>query len=109
MRYRYWLLGSALAFALLDPHPAAATIGTLDVTPAATLLIPYFEVDLDAPDGRNTAIAVQAVGAEALLTNVTLWTNAGIPVLSFNIYLTGFDVATFSMRDILNGNLPQSG
>ena len=33
--------------------PTFAVIGTVDDVPAATLLLPYFEVDLDNPNGVN--------------------------------------------------------
>lgn len=83
-----------------------AKVGAFDDEPAATLLVPYFEVDLSSPTGRSTKVSVRATNATAMLTHVTLWTDEGVPVFGFDIYLTGFDVQTFDVRDVLNGTLP---
>jgi hypothetical protein len=81
------------------------------VVPAATLLIPYFEVDLDRPfDGATTLFSVSNVDAAPALAKVTLWTDWAVPSLSFEVYLTGFDVQTYNLQDLLIfGNLPQTG
>jgi hypothetical protein len=92
--------------ALWAPVSAHAVIGTLDVTPAATLLVPYFEVDLDAAGGTDARITVLSSSPTAVLAHVVVWSDAAVPVLNFNIYLTGYDVQTFTMRDVLAGNLP---
>lgn len=43
-------LGVGLALgSLLLGGPASGLIGTIDAVPAATLLVPYFEVDLSNP------------------------------------------------------------
>jgi hypothetical protein len=99
-------VAALLLLALLPMQRANAVIGTLDVVPAATLLIPYFEVDLDNATGRNTLIGLTNTSATALLANVTLWTNTGVPVFGFNVYLTGYDVITMNMRTIMDGTLP---
>lgn len=87
-----------------------AEIGVIDNVPAATLLLPYFEVDLDNPQGITTRFSVGLAGgfngASAHLVQVTLWTNVGIPTFAFHIYLTGYDVQTVDVRDIFNGILP---
>jgi hypothetical protein len=71
--------------------------------PAATLLIPYFEVDLNDPNGATTLLAIQNASASALLAHVQLWTDMGIPTLNYSVYLTGFDVQTINMRDLFEG------
>ena len=87
--------------------PAFAVIGTIDDVPAATLLLPYFEVDLDNPEGVTTLMSINNASASAALAHVVLWTDLSVHVLDFNIYLTGYDVQTINLRDILvNGNLP---
>ena len=78
----------------------------LDPGPAATLLLPYFDVDLSRPDGRTTLFSITNTVAEAVLTRVTLWTDLGIPTLTFHVYLTGYDVETVNLRDVLEGRLP---
>ena len=69
--------------------------------PGATLLLPYFEVDLDNPEGINTLFSVNNSSATAILAHVTLWSDMGIPVFAFNVYLTGYDAQPMNMRDIL--------
>ncbi|MEO8277002.1 MAG: hypothetical protein ABI639_12360 [Thermoanaerobaculia bacterium] len=87
--------------------PAFAVIGTIDDVPAATLLLPYFEVDLDNPSGATTLMSINNASAEATLAHVVLWTDLSVHVLDFNIYLTGYDVQSLNLRDIIvNGNLP---
>jgi hypothetical protein len=87
---------------------AFAVIGTIDDVPAATLLLPYFEVDIEDPvRGVNTLFSINNASATAILAHVTVWSDQSIPVLDFDVYLTGFDVQTISLRDIfINGNLP---
>ncbi len=90
--------------------PSASRSALIRTAPAATLLLPYWEVDLDNPtNGRTTLFSVTNTDATPHLARVTLWTDWGIPTLSFDIYLTGNAVQTFNMRDLLNGNLPTTG
>ncbi|MDS4042310.1 MAG: hypothetical protein RKP20_14180 [Candidatus Competibacter sp.] len=101
-----------LLFGLLAPGVRAEP-GTVDNVPAATLLLPYFEVDLGNPNGVTTLFAITNIGqgtafATAILAHVTLWTDLGVPTLGFDIYLTGFDVQTINARDIFNGVLPST-
>lgn len=102
------LLNAAVAvlIAVLPVQYANAMTGTLDDVPAATLLYPYFEVDLDNANGRNTVIGLHNTSATAMLTKVTMWSNAGVPVYAFNVYLTGYDAISFDMRSIFGGTLP---
>ncbi|HXT22207.1 MAG TPA: hypothetical protein VN923_15750, partial [Thermoanaerobaculia bacterium] len=103
----YVLLLAALATAVATP--ARALIGTVDDVPAATLLLPYFEVDLDNPAHRDTLFSINNASATAILSHVTVWSTWSIPVIDFDVYLTGFDVQTINLADILiNGNLPQT-
>lgn len=69
--------------------------------PAATLLLPYFEVDLDDFQGETTLFTVTNVADRAKIVRVTLWTDFGFPVVSFDIYLTGYDVQSINLRDVL--------
>ncbi|HET9228729.1 MAG TPA: hypothetical protein VFR31_18765, partial [Thermoanaerobaculia bacterium] len=86
---------------------AFAVIGTIDDVPAATLLLPYFEVDIANNDGINTLFSINNASATAVLAHVTVWTDQSVPALDFDVYLTGYDVQTISLRDIfVNGNLP---
>lgn len=96
------------ALALSLSGVARADIGTVDAVPAATLLLPHFEVDLGNVGGRTTLMSINNASASAALVKVTLWTDLGIPTVSFPVYLTGYDVQTLNLRDILNGVLPQT-
>jgi hypothetical protein len=87
---------------------AGAVIGTIDNVPAATLLLPYFEVDLGNPNGVNTLLSINNASAAAVLVHVVVYGDLSVPTANFNMYLTGYDVQTISMRDILNGVLPQT-
>ena len=89
---------------------ASAVIGTIDDVPAATLLLPFFQVDIAHPDsGYNTLFSINNASATAVLTHVTIWSDQSVPVLDFDVYLTGYDVQTISLRDILiNGRMPQT-
>src|SRR5690242_17569371 len=121
---RPWV--TVLSAAVLLAGSAGAQIVTTPVTPlpftavsetsGSTLLIPYFEVDLGNPNGRNTIFTVDKGGrldfisvnggpnslnnnvATAVLAHVTIWSDLGVPVFNFNIYLTGYDVETVNMR-----------
>lgn len=98
----------ALMLAVLGwTAPARAVIGTVDQVPAATLLLPYFEVDLDNPNGVSTLLSINNASATAVLAHVVVWSDLSVPTLAFNVYLTGFDVQTINLRDIfVNGVLP---
>jgi hypothetical protein len=90
-------------------RPASAVICTVDQVPGATLLLPYFEVDLGNPNGLTTLFAINNSSSGAVLTHVVVWSDLSVPVLEFNVYLTGYDVQTINMRDVLvYGNLPQT-
>ena len=97
------LLASLLALG----GQAFADLCTIDAVPAATLLLPYFEVDYTNPDGVTTLFSLNNASATAALAHVTLWTNWSYPTIDFDIYLTGYDVVTVNMRDMFfEGNLP---
>ena len=99
----------ALAGLLGLGNPAFAVIGTIDVVPAATLLLPYFEVDLDFGEQVNTFFSINNASATAVLAHVTVWSDQSIPVLDFDVYLTGFDVQTLNLNEVLVwGILPRT-
>jgi hypothetical protein len=103
-----FLLGCVLAAV---PSSAGILDGNCRLAnqPAATLLIPYFEVDLANSGGQSTLFSVNNASAKPVLSRVVLWTDWGVPTLAFDVYLTGYDVQTFSIRDLLNGQLPDTG
>jgi hypothetical protein len=93
---------------LLASAPARAVICTVDEVPAATLLLPYFEVDLGNRWGSGTLFSINNASASAVLAHVVVWSDLSVPVLDFNIYLTGYDVQTILLWDVLQGNLPRT-
>lgn len=103
-----FLLGCLLAAV---PSAAGVLEGNCRLAnqPAATLLIPYFEVDLNNPSGQNTLFSVNNSSAKPALARVVLWTDWGVPTLAFDVYLTGYDVQTFNVRDLFSGKLPATG
>lgn len=99
----------AFAAALVLPSAARAEIGAPDAVPAATLLLPYFEVDLRDSQGVNTLLSVSNASATAVLAHVTLWTDESIPTFNFDIYLTGFDVQNINLAALfLEGKVPRT-
>jgi len=113
MRLRQILpLLAVLASTSLLATPAGAqppaNLPSIADQPAATLLLPYFEVDLANPAGPNTLFTINNASAAAMLAHVTIWSTMHVPVANFNIYLTGYDSQPLYVRDLLNGVLPQT-
>ena len=79
--------------------------------PAATLLLPYFEVDLHPSGDETTVFTVTNVTNLPQAVRVTLWTDLAYPVFNFSIYLTGYDVQSINLRDVLVHGLiaPETG
>lgn len=89
---------------------AFAEICTIDAVPAATLLLPYFEVDYTTADSNKaltTFFSVNNASAAPALAHVVLWTNISLPTIDFDLYLTGYDVQTVNLRTLFrDGTLP---
>ncbi len=82
---------------------------TIDAVPAATLLLPYFEVDIDDVGGVDTFFSVNNAMYYSVLTHVIVWTDMSVEALDFNIYLTGYDVQTVGLGLIIrDGILPRT-
>lgn len=105
--WRLRILWFAAAWSVVVPA-ASAELCAVDAVPAATLLVPYFEVDLGDEQGVNTLFAVSNSSPSAVLVHVTLWTDWSIPTIDFDLYLTGYDVQSFNLRDLFAGTLPQT-
>src|SRR5664280_2928076 len=83
-----------------------------DNVPAATLLVPYWKVSLNGATGypigsggTDTLVSVVNVSSPVVIAHVTVWNKYSKAVIDFNLPLTGKDVVSFSMRDIMNGRL----
>jgi uncharacterized repeat protein (TIGR01451 family) len=101
----------------LSALPAQAAPGAGSARPAATLLLPYFEVDpvpnFPTAAGNpgaplNTVLTVGNSNSTAVLARVTVWTDYGVPTLSFHLYFTGYDTETIDLRQLFDGVLPRS-
>jgi hypothetical protein len=72
----------------------------ISVAPAATLLLPYFEVSEDRTD-ETTLFTITNVSQYPAIAHVVLWTDFSYPVIDFNIYLTGYDVQSINLYDVI--------
>jgi hypothetical protein len=96
------LVGVVL-LAFIAATPARAEIGTADVVPAATLLLPYFEVDVAAePPASAMLLTIMNASAAPTLARLVLWTDYGVHTYGVNLFLTGYDVETVDLRDIFD-------
>lgn len=106
---RKTVLCLALVSLLALGGSAIAEICTIDAVPASTLLVHYFEVDLNSESSTTTLFSVNNASAAPTLAHITLWTDWSIPTIDFDVYLTGFDVQSFNLRDFFTtGLLPQT-
>jgi hypothetical protein len=83
-----------------------AELCTVDAVPAATLLVPYFEVDLNNANGTTTLFSINNASAAPALAHVIFWTDWSYPTIDFDVYLTGYDVVSVNVRDVFSGNVP---
>src|SRR5947209_5161430 len=77
----------------------------IGVTPAATLLLPYFDVEtstsVPAGTGSTTLFTITNTSRYPQIAHVTVWTDWSFPVLDFNIFLTGYDVQGINLFDVI--------
>jgi hypothetical protein len=74
----------------------------ISVAPAATLLLPYFEVDFQSPatSARTTLFTITNTSRMPAIAHVVIWTDWSFAALDFNIFLTGYDVQSINIYDI---------
>lgn len=93
------------------PPPPVQPVGGLcdmGVHPAATLLVPYFEVDPGG--GLDTVVTVTNTADRPVVARVVIWNVDGWAVAGFNLWLWKFDQAEFSLRWLLEaGHFPNNG
>ena len=70
--------------------------------PAATLLLPYFEVDFRSPQttARSTIFTIVNTSPLPQIVHVTLWTDWSFPALDFKIFMPGYEVQGINLYDI---------
>ncbi len=73
----------------------------ISLLPAATLLLPYFEVDVDDRNGETTLFTITNVTNVPQIARVTLWTDWGYGVIDFNVWLTGYDTQSINLYDVI--------
>src|SRR5436305_1009838 len=78
------------------------TCDIASAAPAATLLLPYFEVDFNSPQttARTTLFTIVNTTDLPQIAHVVLWTDWSFPALDSNIFLTGYDVQGINLYDI---------
>jgi hypothetical protein len=103
MKWSLLILFLSAAF----PMPAMTTNNNdscdISVAPAATLLLPYFEVDVSKPPAaaRTTLFTIVNTSSSSQIARVTLWTDYAYPEMTFSISLTGFDTQSINLYDLL--------
>ncbi len=93
----------------LSPGTPRAEICSIDPVPGATLLLPYFEVDIGDAEGLgvNTVFTVSNAGPAPTIAHITLWTDWSYGTVDFDIFLAGYDTVTVDLFQVIgNGNLP---
>jgi hypothetical protein len=85
---------------------ASCDISTM---PAATLLLPYFEVELAKPvsDAANTIFTIVNTSSNPQIARVTIWTDYGFPATWFNVFMPPYDARPVSLWDVVAvGRIP---
>ena len=100
---------AVLASLAMAPHAHADT----DVTPAATLLLPYFEAELPATaggavQGTTTWLTITNSVDDDIAVRVVVWSDLAVPVYGFNVGLKPFDMQRIDMQQVLTGKIPQT-
>jgi hypothetical protein len=106
MKTRIPLGALLLAGVLPLAGPARAVVCETDPRPAATLLLPYFEVDRTAANTFNTGFDVTNVSRLPTLTKVEIWSDLGVALFGFNLYLGAFDTQRVDLRQLLVQGVP---
>lgn len=105
--------GVAAAAMVIAAAQAQAMVCAMDPAPAATVLVPYVEADVAncaVSSLRTTRVSLLNPTPTPVLVHVTLWSDAAVPVLNFDVYLAGQVVESLDLRQILcDGDLPSTG
>lgn len=112
MRFTKPLL-TVLVLALAVAAPVGAELCTIDVVPAKTLLLPYFEVDLkklsNPRKAEVTTIHLSNVSINPsgpIVLEVTLWTDLAVPTVAWEIPLAEWGSFDVPVHEIFRGELP---
>ena len=84
---------------------AQGAMFAMDPVPGATLLLPYFEVDLEPQGNMNTTFIVRNSMPDETVAHVVLHTDYAVSTLCFDVHLTGYDMESFDLREVFLGNV----
>jgi len=88
--------------ALLGAGAAYGIAGTPDHVPAATLLVPFFEVGINsATHVENTLLVVHNVYNATVNVHYQVWDIDGVPVFNGNLVLTNLESWSTSLYDLI--------
>lgn len=94
----------------LNTRAFAQGLGRISDQPAATLLLPYFEVNLTNQNAATTLFSIVNASPEAQLAHVVIWSDLSVHVLDFDVYLTGYGLYRLNLNSLLiNGVSPPTG
>lgn len=103
----------ALALSWAVGSPVRAELCTIDVVPAQTLLLPYFQVDLkklgNPRKAEVTTIHITNVASdreEPVTLNVIVWTDLGVPTVAWEISLERWASIDIPVHEIFRGEPP---
>lgn len=104
--HRIRILLIVLPLVVASFMPARAATCADDQKPAATLLLPYFEVNPFAVSRVNTVMTITNADIQPVIAQVVIWSEFSIPVLVFQVYLVSHDLQRINLRNVINGQLP---
>ena len=91
--------------------PAGAAVCALDIVPASTLLLPFFEVDLSKVNKPKRAevatVTLTNHGDGETLVHVIFWTDVALPVLADDIPMPPFGSQDIPLHDIYRGEISE--
>ncbi len=89
---------------ILYPFSLHAVVGIPDVTPAATLIVPFFEVGVNsAENSENTLLVVTNISPTTEIVHYHIWNVDGIASSIYgNVQLQGGSSWSVSLRDIFS-------
>lgn len=112
MRSENAILATVLLSMLALPGMAQAATCSVDDTPATSLLIPYFEVDLSdsASSAPTTRFWIRNTATRPRLAQINLWTDWGIAAFAFYVDLPAKATQRIDLADVLiDGKPPSTG
>lgn len=98
---------AAACFLFAGMEKAQAVVGIPDDVPGSTLLYPFFKVNPDragSPSDLDTLLVATNTDSETQIVHFVLWSAQSLHVYDFNVTLTGNDVFSCSLYDLILGS-----